>query len=298
MDNCNVVRDILPLYAEDMVCGDTRELLERHLEHCESCRAELAKIRKPAAIAPDTDTAPLEGLKRRLRRRRARAGFFAAVAALLIAVTVFSALMAPNYFPYSEELLEISEGPSGSVVILFDQGVTGYSVEREYNSGSAAEVYRVSAWDTAWDTLANRRGGQNIVVTPADGSEMMIYYAQNDGSEDVLVYGRGAEDDRGTVTLPRLILLPYFLIALLAFAGLLVVRAVWKGRAAVPLWLDRLLPLPAAYVLAHLLTKGVNFKTYSPQRDICFIALAAMLLYCGILAGVSIYRARKKERPA
>lgn len=296
MDNCNVVRDVLPLYAEELVCGDTKELLERHLEHCEGCRAELAKLRKPAGVVPDTDTAPLECLKRRLRRRRMQAGFFAAVLALLFAVTVFSALTAPKYFPYSEDLLEIAEGPAGSVVIVFDERVTGYSVHKSFDSRRSAEVYRVSAWNTTWDVYADRRGGQNMVVTPTDGSEVQIYYAQNDGSEDVLIYGQGADPDEGTVTLPRLILLPYFMVALLCFAGLLAVRAALRGREAVTLWLDRLLPLPAAYMLAHLFTKGFSFKTYSPQRDLCFIVLAAMLLYCGTLAVISFYRGGKGKR--
>lgn len=293
MNNCNVVRDILPLYAEDMVCGDTRELLEQHLEHCEACRAELAQMRKPAGIVPDTDTAPLEGLRRRLRHRRVQAGLFAAVLALLLAVTVFSALTAPNFFPYSENLLEIAEGPAGSVVIVFDDSVTGYSVHSSFDSERSAEVYRVSAWNTTWDMYADRRGGQNMVVTPAGGVDVQIYYAQSNGSEDILLYGQEVDVEKGTVTLPRLILLPYFLLALLSLAVLLAMRAMLKGREAVTLWLDRLLPLPAAYMLAHLCTKGLNFATYSPQRDLCFIALAAMLLYCGALTGVSLYRAGK-----
>ena len=36
--NCNVIQDILPLYIEDAVSEDTKELVEEHLQNCEICQ--------------------------------------------------------------------------------------------------------------------------------------------------------------------------------------------------------------------------------------------------------------------
>ena len=47
---CEVVRDLLPLYAEDMVSPASRELTEAHLAECGSCRAEYEAM---GAKAPD-----------------------------------------------------------------------------------------------------------------------------------------------------------------------------------------------------------------------------------------------------
>ena len=35
--NCNVIQDILPLYIDDVVSDDTKELVEEHLQNCEIC---------------------------------------------------------------------------------------------------------------------------------------------------------------------------------------------------------------------------------------------------------------------
>ena len=43
-NECEIVRDLLPLYAENMVCGETAEFVRDHLEGCASCRAELEQI--------------------------------------------------------------------------------------------------------------------------------------------------------------------------------------------------------------------------------------------------------------
>ena len=44
--DCNVIRDLLPLYADDACSENSRELVEEHLQECESCRDILHRIRE------------------------------------------------------------------------------------------------------------------------------------------------------------------------------------------------------------------------------------------------------------
>ena len=44
-NECSIIRDILPLYVENMVSEDTSEFVKEHLESCPACRAELEKLR-------------------------------------------------------------------------------------------------------------------------------------------------------------------------------------------------------------------------------------------------------------
>lgn len=78
-NECNIVRDILPLYVEDMVSEDTASFVEEHLESCAECREELAELKKSAEIADMSkpvpvnyvnEAAPLKAVKKRLRRRQ------------------------------------------------------------------------------------------------------------------------------------------------------------------------------------------------------------------------------------
>ena len=45
-NECNIIRDILPLYVENMVSADTSAFVEEHLEKCAECRAELEDMKK------------------------------------------------------------------------------------------------------------------------------------------------------------------------------------------------------------------------------------------------------------
>ena len=41
---CSVVRDLLPLYVEDMVSIETAQYVKSHLEECPECQAELERL--------------------------------------------------------------------------------------------------------------------------------------------------------------------------------------------------------------------------------------------------------------
>lgn len=44
-NKCEVIRDLLPLYADDVCSESSRLLIEHHLQECPECAAELEKIR-------------------------------------------------------------------------------------------------------------------------------------------------------------------------------------------------------------------------------------------------------------
>lgn len=69
---CNIIRDLLPLYEDDVVSQDSAELVRDHLKNCPACREELRRMRAPVSLPPDTDAAMLSRFEERLRRIRRR----------------------------------------------------------------------------------------------------------------------------------------------------------------------------------------------------------------------------------
>ena len=298
-NKCNLIRDILPLYVEDMVSMDTREFVSEHLEHCETCRAELEHMRKPADIIPDADIVPLKKIKKELFIKRLQTVFLTAILACAIVTVLFGILTSPKFFPYSDDLFHVNSGADGSITIAFDNKVTGYSCMKEFNDET--EIYQINAWTTTWDIYSSNRGKQNMVIPSDRETNIQIFYAQNDGSEDVLIYGTNDNAYQDTVTLPRQIFLPYFILAFLVLVILAVLRFLLKNKHAMIVWIDRAILFPISYMAAHLCTKGINFMSYSSQRDFCVIILVAMLFYFAMLTAKSLYKAKigtsqKKDR--
>ena len=42
--SCDVIRDLLPLYIDDILSNDSKNLVDEHIEECESCNDELRKL--------------------------------------------------------------------------------------------------------------------------------------------------------------------------------------------------------------------------------------------------------------
>ena len=86
-NECAIVKDLLPLYAENMTSGETAAFVKTHLDGCESCRAALKALEAPVPVdepGPEA-AAPLKTVKKKLTRKKALIAVIAALAALLAA---------------------------------------------------------------------------------------------------------------------------------------------------------------------------------------------------------------------
>ena len=73
-NECNIIRDILPLYVEDMVSADTSAFVEEHLEKCAECRAELEDMKKSNGleknnVSVEDEFMPLKAFKKKWYRQ-------------------------------------------------------------------------------------------------------------------------------------------------------------------------------------------------------------------------------------
>lgn len=49
---CDIVRDLMPLYVDDVCSDDSRKLIEDHINHCSKCQNELAAMKDPIECPP------------------------------------------------------------------------------------------------------------------------------------------------------------------------------------------------------------------------------------------------------
>lgn len=68
---CELIRDLLPLYAEHLTSPETGQLIEEHLQSCPACRDELHSIRLPVPVQADAQAdAPLKQVHAALRKKQ------------------------------------------------------------------------------------------------------------------------------------------------------------------------------------------------------------------------------------
>lgn len=63
-ESCAIIRDLLPLYAENMVSAETRAMVEEHLALCEDCRAKLGEITSSIPLELEKNESGAKPLKK------------------------------------------------------------------------------------------------------------------------------------------------------------------------------------------------------------------------------------------
>ena len=304
-NECSIVCDLLPLYAEDMVSEDTAEFVKEHLGNCPTCRAELEKLRKPvqpvaAQHVPDIDAEPLKRLKKALLMEKVQAILCTAAVLLALMLSGLSFLTAPEYFAYSQELVTVTEGANGEATISFSSEITNYKLQRIADPADKQTVYHLEVWTCAWDRMFSKPGAQDVTVKPENGHELLIYFTQfiNQSSSNsaVCIYGEIEPDSGGWMALPGLSM-GYWLainIVLLVILGViwLNLRKKEKPRRLV----ERLILIPIAYMLGHLCVLGFHTLSYSEWRDAQMILAIGILFYCAMLLALSIFYSMKELR--
>lgn len=88
--NCDIIRDLLPLYAEHITSEASNALVEEHLAECEACRAELEQMEQPVPVRPEAQPdAPLRRIRAALQKRSIRAAIGSVLAALCALALIF-----------------------------------------------------------------------------------------------------------------------------------------------------------------------------------------------------------------
>lgn len=283
-NECSIVQDLLPLYAEKLVSEDTAEFVAEHAARCAECREALANMAFPQIPEAARDETPLRAVRRKLALKRIVTAVCAALLALALATAAFSALNAPSFFPYSEDLMHLQENSDGSVTIAFRGDVAFCSAYDCAPDG--IKTWFVEAYSSPWARFFGVGGGRSLVLQGNASMPMAIYYCQNNGEDDVCVYG-GENVPGGVRSLERLTLGYYFVIACAAAAALGAAALLFKRARRV---LEKILLMPVAYIAGHAAVMGARMTTYAIERDFACIMLVSVMLYCAAVMALWLFR--------
>ena len=260
---CSVVRDLLPLYAEEMIEEETRTLVDEHLEECSECRIN--------NFPPLYTTKPFKSKTLKL----------SPLAVRLLGCTYFFLI------PWQDGLIEVvgvkafhpnagaDEGDAAKradegLVLKVNSIVNGFEEHIVLDDdGTQTLLIQALSTNQASDRLAQSYYESNIFPVP----DRLIY-----GLEQPQTLLWGTPMKGGVEILPRLAL-AYYLLMALAAAG--VCGLIWMLlRKRKSSWIPRqLFFAPVAYIASHLLLKGFKTTSFSMEQDFLSILLVALAVY-------------------
>lgn len=273
---CNTFGDMLPLVVEDLASEDTVKLLHDHIKDCPKCRAEYEEIRG-SKVNPSNrqglDTIPLKIVNRKLKNRNIYTGILTAFIISLILFIGFDKVTKPISMSYGKAVESISQ-QDDLIIVNFKEEVTDYEIVNY-----TGNEYEFMAWKTTLASMWKRDEKKSAVINPNGEKVNRIYYISQGDELDKLIYGKSETENSGQLTLPRLAMNYYFLLAGVIFVLSLLATIIFKKKEKISRIILPIMLLALSYVLGHMAILGLNGITHHILRDLFFVGISSILFF-------------------
>ena len=274
---CNVIKDILPLYAENMVCEDTRKIVDEHISTCLECKNDLELMNQPQKIMVDIDKTPFKRARKKIFIKKVQAVVLAILLVLSLSIAIFAYLTSRQYYPYKNDIITYNIQDNGGILVTFREDVTGSSVN-QYITEDGYECIDITSWNTLLDKYNKSQNAKSVLLEPKSNKINAIYYYTS-GENNTLIYSNDYYGKDTVVTLPRLVLNYYFIIAIvIATIGGIILFIIRKQMKSIKI-IVRLELLPISYIIGHICIESVSGTVYNAGRDFCLIILVSICIY-------------------
>ena len=192
---CEIIRDILPLYAEDMVSQPTRNMVEEHLGECESCTRELDALKNQEKTLPVPQIESLKRISCIIHNSRCLTAAAAVLFLLSFGLWLYGFMKVPVYLSQEEAVKDVYTADNGVLVIDYYDYVRG-------SCGIAQPGYTMAhiCHTTRWDMLAHKNGwlervwdrklvGGSILGESENGNGVIISAEENSPTEELVDTG-------------------------------------------------------------------------------------------------------------
>lgn len=275
--SCNIIKDILPLVAEDLASDDTVKLIKDHIETCPKCNEEYMELKSSKTsykAINKSGTIPLKSIKRKLKNRNIYIGLLSALIICLILVITVNIATKPIPLSYMEAI-ESTKVENGKLFIRFNPVVSNYSIE-SYGSN-----HDIMAWKTNISKFFVNGEPKNTVITIDESKSTIVGFINQTGEPDKLIYGK--IDDQGRLSLPRLAMNYYLLAMTFLFISAIFLYFLFKNTDKIKKILKILIIFTLSYSLGHISIFGGSGTTHHIIRDLSFVVVSCILYFTIII---------------
>ncbi|MCR5404596.1 MAG: zf-HC2 domain-containing protein [Butyrivibrio sp.] len=143
-DKCDIIQDLLPLYADKGLSQASRDFVEDHLPKCEECRRLYERMKKDITITTQQEqvTAPINRMKKNAFRKAVKA-FISIILTLSFVVSLlavyFSWPMLHGFTPVDQDNISFSV-ENGCAVMIPDEIAQNQRLRLIYETHHDGEI--------------------------------------------------------------------------------------------------------------------------------------------------------------
>lgn len=160
MIECAVIRDLLPLYVDDVLSKESRALVEGHLASCEKCKQEFSEMQNGEIKVNihNKDSAKIDALKsmkKKLFRKNIMVSLGSIATLIVLVFGIFNFVLLPQTpIPYEDGLVQVevnttkvTRDDEGSLLVITDPNstITDYEVREVIDIVSSRKTANISS---------------------------------------------------------------------------------------------------------------------------------------------------------
>jgi hypothetical protein len=178
MINCAIIRDLLPLYADDVVSKESKALISEHLAACGTCKDELDKLQGEVRKlhADNAKMNVLKSMKRKIHRRNVIIGVSASIIVVVLAIFIGVKVIGDKPIVYYDGLVNVRV----NYVDYYknDEGITIVIADPAKNSEIISKIPVLDITCTQ-NYYSNKSTGRTIIRNGEKVRVEYIYYTEN-----------------------------------------------------------------------------------------------------------------------
>ena len=189
--SCNIIRDLIPLYIDDVCSEESKKIIEEHLEECEECKAFLSSMNEENNIikhisdnSEETQKiSSFKAVKKRMQRKQIISGIVAVLIAVSIFATTVSILKNIHRTVEYEDNISVSMVDGSLIGRLYGSYYTNIKIKNVEitNDGKISNYTFYCISNTVWDDISLKEYMMTeYVIVPkdknADRIDCVYYY--------------------------------------------------------------------------------------------------------------------------
>lgn len=304
--SCNVIKDILPLYAEDMACEETKALVEAHLCCCDSCRNVMAELKSQPAETGDRMAASMKKVSDGIKKTR----ILTAATAVFLVITIIASLLVFLTFPVwataEEAIKEVECLEDGRIKVYFTDQCAG--VISRGTHGNRGILCKKERWDGLFprklpEGMNDASYGNYMILgnTITDGvlskyakDENIWYVDYHTGIADTLLWDSG-DAGEGMQLLEMSYLLRWIFIGAVAAFALMAFLGVLLRKKASGRYFQNRAAIFGSFCVSSLVVTSGQFMVYEEfWMKMSIIGILTVLMSATVLYGLRLLRLKKQ----
>lgn len=212
--DCKVISDLLPLYADNVCSEESRELVAKHITSCEKCRKELEIMEKPVEVNIKDDISVIKRIKKRMFIENIVTIVMISVFLLSVCnlgfLVVFTSDLPMGYYEYNlEDKICIEEDADGNLWFVrkegakksffllpdvYDENGNRLSTDEDFDKEKAVAVsYQMRIMlHEKMSNIYSSGEEKELLFNKNDRPKIQtIYYYDEDTDENIVLWERG-----------------------------------------------------------------------------------------------------------